>query len=384
MNGIAFRLVIGLFVGTSLGSCTALPDNRSVTPATPIESSLAAAPEAVVKGCRSHIQSVVPQVNLEIGEVQPQPDDIFRVNWQTDTGEKGYCEVNQSGSVIRIVGEQRSPVEPDKNPLSSSPRASGTPTPTQDRDNAPATRMATLVATDPNSQINIRSEPSTDAEAPNYGTVGDSVEILEETKGEDGFTWYRITLEDSDTVGWVRGDLVRQGNNRPQNRSDRPSARVPLAAIDGCRTEAAEEFETNQADIEISNSQLSGAGIYKVLLRSEKNGMSADCQVSATGNVTAFEIQTATPKASPSTTDEVQIFGELPEIGISSFEVVLGTAAARGDLPTDEVREFDAFVDGDRQRWWADCLTGAIGVGAWTASDADTTDIANFVCAEPL
>jgi hypothetical protein len=368
----------------SLGSCTALPDDRSATPATPVESSLAPASEAVIKSCRSHILSVVPQVNLEITEVEPQPDDIFHVNWQTDSGEKGYCEVNQSGSVIRIVGEQRSPVEPDKNPFSPAPRANTTPNPTQRPANSRATRLATLVASDPNSQINIRSEPSTEADALNYGMVGDAVEILEETKGEDGFTWYRISLEDADVSGWVRGDLVRQGNNRSQNRSDRPSARVPLAAIDGCRTEAAEKFETNQADIEIMNSQLSGADTYKVLLRSEKTGMSADCQVSETGDVTAFETQTASPESRTSATDEVQVFGELPEIGVGSFEVVLGTTAARGELPTDEVREFDAFVDSDRQRWWADCITGAIGVGEWTASDANTADIANFVCAEPL
>ncbi|MDX2213284.1 MAG: DUF2927 domain-containing protein [Oculatellaceae cyanobacterium bins.114] len=74
---------------------------------------------------------------------------------------------------------------------------------------------AILTARDPSSAINIRSAPSTQAAAPAYGLVGDRVAVLNQTQGNDGYQWYRVRFQDSQTEGWVRGDFVTLVNPTP-------------------------------------------------------------------------------------------------------------------------------------------------------------------------
>lgn len=70
------------------------------------------------------------------------------------------------------------------------------------------------------SQINIRSQPSTNAPAPSYGVPGDRVEIIRATRGTDGYTWYYVEFPQSRIKGWVRGDLLLpdSGNGNPTQR----------------------------------------------------------------------------------------------------------------------------------------------------------------------
>ena len=70
------------------------------------------------------------------------------------------------------------------------------------------------------SQINVRSQPSTNAPAPSYGLPGDRVQVIQATRGADGYTWYYVEFPKSKTRGWVRGDLliVDSGNNAPVQR----------------------------------------------------------------------------------------------------------------------------------------------------------------------
>lgn len=68
---------------------------------------------------------------------------------------------------------------------------------------------ARLTSRSPNSAINVRTAPTTQAAAPSYGIAGDRVEILSQTRGSDGYTWYRVRFVVSGLQGWVRGDFVR-------------------------------------------------------------------------------------------------------------------------------------------------------------------------------
>lgn len=72
----------------------------------------------------------------------------------------------------------------------------------------------------PGSQINLRSQPSTRASSPSYGIPGDRVNILNETRGTDGYVWYYVEFPQSRARGWVRGDLLQpdSGNNNPAQR----------------------------------------------------------------------------------------------------------------------------------------------------------------------
>jgi hypothetical protein len=68
-------------------------------------------------------------------------------------------------------------------------------------------RPAQIVGQTLGSQINIRSAPSSNSDAPHYGLVGDRVTVLRQTQGDDDKTWYFIQFPSSAT-GWVRGDFI--------------------------------------------------------------------------------------------------------------------------------------------------------------------------------
>ena len=56
--------------------------------------------------------------------------------------------------------------------------------------------------------IRIRSEASTSGSQVATGAKGEKYEIAETVSGSDGYTWYKITLNNNST-GYVRGDLVK-------------------------------------------------------------------------------------------------------------------------------------------------------------------------------
>lgn len=68
-------------------------------------------------------------------------------------------------------------------------------------------RPAVITGSVPGSRVNVRSAPTLTAAAPSYGLVGDRVEILDQTKGEDSYTWYYVQFA-SGATGWVRSDFV--------------------------------------------------------------------------------------------------------------------------------------------------------------------------------
>ncbi|HEY9637067.1 MAG TPA: SH3 domain-containing protein [Coleofasciculaceae cyanobacterium] len=67
---------------------------------------------------------------------------------------------------------------------------------------------AVLVGRATGSRVNVRALPSTQADSPHYGLVGDRVEILRQTKARDGYVWYYVEFS-SGARGWIRGNFVR-------------------------------------------------------------------------------------------------------------------------------------------------------------------------------
>ena len=89
------------------------------------------------------------------------------------------------------------------------------PTPRPDQPTADASetsidppQVATLVAQQADTQINLRSQPTTQAGEQGYGLVGDAVTLLKSAQGEGGVTWYYVQFASSGAEGWVRGDFV--------------------------------------------------------------------------------------------------------------------------------------------------------------------------------
>jgi hypothetical protein len=70
-------------------------------------------------------------------------------------------------------------------------------------------RAAVLVGQQPGSRINVRSAPSTTASVQHFGLVGDAVNVLQERRGPDGYTWFLVQFPNSRVTGWVRGDFVQ-------------------------------------------------------------------------------------------------------------------------------------------------------------------------------
>ena len=67
---------------------------------------------------------------------------------------------------------------------------------------------AFLRADDPDSQINVRAQPTTASERLHYGLPGDAVGILEQRR-VGSYIWYRVEFSQSKARGWVREDLLR-------------------------------------------------------------------------------------------------------------------------------------------------------------------------------
>ncbi|MEL6381996.1 MAG: SH3 domain-containing protein [Cyanobacteria bacterium J06626_18] len=71
---------------------------------------------------------------------------------------------------------------------------------------------AVLIAQQPDAQINLRSQPTTQSGEQGYGLVGDAVQLLQSANGDGGYTWYYVRFNSSGTEGWIRGDFINTEN----------------------------------------------------------------------------------------------------------------------------------------------------------------------------
>jgi Bacterial SH3 domain len=66
-----------------------------------------------------------------------------------------------------------------------------------------------LIAKEASAQINVRSLANTQADIIGAGVVGERVDILEHSVGNDALIWYRVKLLKSGHSGWIRGDFIK-------------------------------------------------------------------------------------------------------------------------------------------------------------------------------
>ncbi|HEY9646247.1 MAG TPA: META domain-containing protein [Chroococcidiopsis sp.] len=106
--------------------------------------------------------------------------------------------------------------------------------PTEPEPEPTGNRTGVLTALDPDSAINIRRQPSSQAAVVTLGAVGDRVEILDERDAADGYLWYNVLLIDTDDEGWVREDLVSiDDSSNPDDVSNGAGGIQTLPASNG-------------------------------------------------------------------------------------------------------------------------------------------------------
>ncbi len=66
-----------------------------------------------------------------------------------------------------------------------------------------------LTTNDSQDKINLYTEPTLRSRITGYGVAGDRVEIINQVRSREGFTWYEIKFPSSGEVGWVRSDFIR-------------------------------------------------------------------------------------------------------------------------------------------------------------------------------
>ncbi len=69
-------------------------------------------------------------------------------------------------------------------------------------------RTARLTTQAEGSQINLRSQPTTQSTSRGHGLSGDLVTLLRLAEGEGGLSWYYVKFSQSAAEGWVRGDFI--------------------------------------------------------------------------------------------------------------------------------------------------------------------------------
>lgn len=76
----------------------------------------------------------------------------------------------------------------------------------------PARGISTLRANNPNTRINVRSQPTINSRSPHYGLPGDRVRVLQCVQDQDNpgssLNWCRVQFVQSRATGWVRSDFI--------------------------------------------------------------------------------------------------------------------------------------------------------------------------------
>ena len=126
-------------------------------------------------------------------------------------------------------------------------------------------RTAHLVTQAAGSQINLRSQPTTQSATQGYGQGGDQITLLRLAEGEGGFSWYYVKFAQSETEGWVRGDFV-DTSGQAASSAPAPAPEISTGLCgDSNRPEAF--FETKSFSIHLCQTPqgLSYIGINKTL-----------------------------------------------------------------------------------------------------------------------
>ena len=140
---------------------------------------------AVEVGSEVYLPKVVERVRFECASFKSEADAITSKKKSKPTAINEQVKDN-----ARLKVDEQAP--PSTNPI-----------PTQK-----STRIAVLIASASNAQINLRSTPSTSSNLLGYGLVGDQVQIINQTRDDEGKTWYLVKFPQSGAQGWIREDFV--------------------------------------------------------------------------------------------------------------------------------------------------------------------------------
>ena len=116
------------------------------------------------------------------------------------------------------------------------------------------------------SDINVRSEASSDSSQVGTVTTGDVVTVGETATDSSGATWYQVTLSNG-TTGYVRGDFLTVDETSDEQTDDSADD----AATDAS-TEATDDESTDTAAAEATAAAEQDTGGYQVVLAPDENG----------------------------------------------------------------------------------------------------------------
>ena len=155
------------------------------------------------------------------------------------------------------VQPQAEPTEPSP-PAQSDPAASDAPTdsaaatPPQINATSLSAQPARLTSRNPDAQINVRSQPTTKSSSPAYGLPDDPVTLLQKAQGDDGYTWYYVKFDASETEGWIRGDFIDTAGAVTASSQTTPSVGAEADAKPDCGPgDQVASFETENYNIDI-------------------------------------------------------------------------------------------------------------------------------------
>ncbi len=166
--------------------------------------------------------------SLPSGSLSPKVSPKSKTTSQTASSTKTDARSLPSGSPSPRVSPKskttsQATSSTKTNPLSS-PTGSPSPQASPTAKTTTSASEAVLTATNPKSQINFRSTPSTSSKRLGYGKVGERVQVIEQKAGADGYTWYKVRFPRSGAQGWIRKDFIKVTAKQPPSKSGVPAA----------------------------------------------------------------------------------------------------------------------------------------------------------------
>lgn len=207
--------------------------------------------------------------------------------------QQGQQTANSVGSSSSNQTATTSPSAVRVNPASTGNAATGNPA-TGNPATSNTGRPAYLVGVRPPTRISVRSGPSLRDPRRYYGRVGARVNVLRQSRGGDGSTWYYVQFPRSGAAGWVHRNLVSfagppsiptapAGSTPPGAGSGEPTSLS--AALDRCRNFAASELPNTT--IRLSRGRLDQQG-NAIIQWSSNTAAYGECTVDRNGRVISF------------------------------------------------------------------------------------------------
>ena len=177
------------------------------------------------------------------GKSQPQQSEA-------PTAPAVSAETSTTAQPQAAPTEPSPPTQPDSAESETQTESTSPPPPSTNAIPLSA-QPARLTSRDPDAQINVRSQPTTKSSAPSYGLPNDPVTLLKKAQGDDGYTWYYVQFDGSNTEGWIREDFIdASGDVTASSQTARaPQATVPEITCDPGNQVAFFETENYTIDI---------------------------------------------------------------------------------------------------------------------------------------